>query len=93
MGFPECLATNAGTTLIRLTSVRGVPIFPFRSFLQHQLIVGLSHLETNETTRLAMEWASRWLFTNYVGFNNTGHMFEKVSFVAIEMNFCCNVFL
>lgn len=46
--------------------------------VQHMLIEGLEALGTPEAQRLALRWAQRWVFTNYVAFNGTGAMLEKV---------------
>lgn len=47
--------------------------------MQHMLVVGLANLGTPQADKVAVDWASKWVFTNYVTFNRTDAMFEKVS--------------
>lgn len=47
--------------------------------MQHMLIVGLDNLGDERTQKLAQSWAQRWVLNNYIGYKETGAMFEKVS--------------
>ena len=49
--------------------------------MQHILIVGLDNLDDERTKRIAQSWAQRWVQGNYLAFQDTGAMFEKVKFV------------
>lgn len=45
--------------------------------LQHMIIEGLLFSDSDEGKRLATTIAQRWIQTNFVVFNETGHMLEK----------------
>ncbi|KAK6617639.1 hypothetical protein RUM44_005227 [Polyplax serrata] len=45
--------------------------------LQHIMIIGLMNTGDESAKELAYELASRWVVSNYVAFNETGHMYEK----------------
>lgn len=42
------------------------------------MVSGLSNLGTQASLKLAREFASKWTYSNYLGFKNTQVMFEKV---------------
>lgn len=46
--------------------------------LQHILIVGLDNLGVKETQEKAQDWAQRWVLSNYLAYQETNAMFEKV---------------
>lgn len=46
--------------------------------LQFWLAEGLRNLDDENATALANKWTSRWTNTNYVSYNQTKVMFEKV---------------
>lgn len=46
--------------------------------LQHMVIVGLMNTGDIWAEELAFEIASRWVKSNFVAYNETGHMYEKV---------------
>lgn len=46
--------------------------------LQHMMIIGLMNTGDEWAQELAFEIANRWVKSNYVAYNETGHMYEKV---------------
>lgn len=46
--------------------------------LQHILIVGLDNLDDDRTKKIAESWAQRWVHGNFLAYQETGAMFEKV---------------
>jgi alpha,alpha-trehalase len=46
--------------------------------MQHMLIVGLDNLGDERTQKLAQSWAQRWVLGNYLAYQETGNMYEKV---------------
>lgn len=46
--------------------------------LQHIVISGLRSAGTPAATRLAYEWASRWIRSNFMAWDKKKSMFEKV---------------
>lgn len=51
--------------------------------LQHWLAEGLRALDDNKATELANKWTRRWTLSNYIAYNDTQVMFEKVSVLPI----------
>lgn len=47
--------------------------------MQHMLIVGLDNLGEESSKKMAEKWAQKWVFSNYVAYNDSKAMFEKVS--------------
>lgn len=47
--------------------------------LQSFLILGLQQTGVKKATELAEDLAGRWLRSNYIGYEENGNMFEKVS--------------
>ncbi|CAH1780168.1 unnamed protein product [Owenia fusiformis] len=45
--------------------------------MQHMIIEGLNMLNTNESKSIAQTLALTWLKSNYIGWRQTGYMFEK----------------
>lgn len=45
---------------------------------QHWVAEGLRQLNDEKATALANKWIQRWTLNNFVVFNNTGYMYEKV---------------
>lgn len=52
--------------------------------MQHMLIVGLNNLENEKTNQMAFNWASKWVYSNFVAYKPNRHMFEKVDIENIE---------
>lgn len=48
--------------------------------LQHWLAEGLRELDDNDATKLANKWTRRWTLSNYIAYNATKLMFEKVCY-------------
>lgn len=46
--------------------------------MQHMLIVGLDNLGDERTQKLAHDWAQKWVLSNYLAYNETNAMYEKV---------------
>lgn len=46
---------------------------------QHILIVGLDNLGDERSKKLAQSWAQRWVMGNYLAYEKTEAMYEKVS--------------
>lgn len=46
--------------------------------LVHMMIVGLNNTENLEAKNLALKIAEIWIRANYIGYNQTEAMFEKV---------------
>lgn len=42
------------------------------------VIVGLNNLGTYDAEYTALRWANLWVYSNYLAFERTGFMFEKV---------------
>lgn len=53
--------------------------------LQSFLVLGLYRTGTKEAVEYAETLARRWLMANYIGYEETGKMFEKVSFPCFFM--------
>lgn len=53
--------------------------------MQHMLIIGLSNLRTPEAEAVALRWAERWVYTNYVAYDRSRAMFEKYSAVEVGL--------
>lgn len=47
--------------------------------MQHMLVMGLDSLDNAEAKELAFSWAQRWVRGNYLTYNKTHSMFEKVA--------------
>lgn len=77
MGLSKRLATYAGSIYEELLKDHWCNNYCV--FLKHILISGLRNLETANAREMAFQWAAKWVYTNYVGFNKTGSMFEKVN--------------
>lgn len=45
---------------------------------QYLLSEGLRVLNDERATKLANKWTTRWVRSNYIAYNETGYMFEKV---------------
>lgn len=52
--------------------------------LQSFVIVGLHNTKVKEAMKFAAELAGRWLRSNYIGYEEYGTMFEKVSFSCVN---------
>lgn len=50
--------------------------------LQHWLSEGLRTLDDVNATNLANKWTNRWTLSNFIAFNETKAMFEKVIFIV-----------
>lgn len=46
--------------------------------MQHMLVVGLDNLGEPSTIKMAENWAQKWVFSNYVAYNESKAMYEKV---------------
>ena len=47
--------------------------------MQYMLIMGLDGLEHSKAAKeLAFKWADKWIRSNYLAYNSTKAMFEKV---------------
>lgn len=46
--------------------------------MQYMLIAGLDNLNDQRAKDLARSWATRWVHSNFIAFNETHSMFEKV---------------
>lgn len=46
--------------------------------LQHWVAEGLRSLDDENATKLANQWTRRWTLSNYIAYNETKYMFEKV---------------
>lgn len=55
--------------------------------LQHIVVKGLMNTGDEWAQELAYEIASRWVKSNFVAYNETGHMYEKVSRKNEKENF------
>lgn len=60
---------------------------------QHWVSEGLRKLDNKQTTALANKWTQRWTLNNFIVFNRTGYMYEKVKSksLCMETNFWCFV--
>lgn len=47
--------------------------------MQHILVVGLDNLKDARTTDLAYKWATKWVQSNFLGWDGHKEMYEKVS--------------
>lgn len=47
--------------------------------MQHMLIVGLENMEDERTSALAFKWATKWVHSNFIGWDKHKEMYEKVS--------------
>lgn len=47
--------------------------------MQYIIVEGLRNLEDDKTNDLAYSWTSRWVRSNYIAYNKTEAMYEKVS--------------
>lgn len=47
--------------------------------LQHVTIFGLEYSKSEKAKTVAFNLAKSWIYTNYVGFKETGFIYEKVS--------------
>lgn len=47
--------------------------------LQSMVIFGLQSTKSERAKRVALNFASSWVHTNYVGYNRTKTLFEKVN--------------
>jgi alpha,alpha-trehalase len=45
---------------------------------QYMLVWGLDNLNDNRTRQLAFKWAEKWVTSNYLAYQETNAMFEKV---------------
>lgn len=45
---------------------------------QYIMTEGLRALNDKRATELANKWTNRWVRSNYIAYNDTGYMFEKV---------------
>lgn len=52
--------------------------------LQYILVEGLRKLGTPEACRLSYKWASRWVRSNFIAYNRTGAMYEKVILIQLS---------
>ena len=60
------------------------------SSLQYIMIMGLDNTNDVGTKALAFQMAENWVRSNYIAFNETGTMYEKVSLVIILSGVSCN---
>lgn len=47
--------------------------------MQHMLVVGLENMEDPRTSDLAFKWATKWVHSNFLGWDSHKEMYEKVS--------------
>lgn len=52
--------------------------------LQYMVIMGLLNTGDVWAKELAFEMASRWVRSNFVAYNESGHMYEKVNLFLLE---------
>lgn len=60
--------------------------------MQYILIEGLRNLGTRRSLALAYKWSARWIRSNYIGYENTHVMFEKVGFLCRYIYVICICF-
>lgn len=49
---------------------------------QHWAAEGLRKLNNKRATELASKWTQRWTLNNFIVFNKTGYMYEKVTMMV-----------
>ncbi|KAF0751365.1 trehalase-like, partial [Aphis craccivora] len=54
--------------------------------LQSMIIFGLHSTRSEKAKQVALNLASSWVHTNFVGYNNTGTLFEKYSAITLGSN-------
>ncbi len=85
MGFPECMATDAGNLYIE--KITGFAVFYTLNFVystQHMLVEGLANLNDERARAMSLDWAARWTRSNFIGYQDSQVMYEKVSTNNIE---------
>lgn len=60
--------------------------------LQSMVIFGLQSTKSERAKKVAFNFANLWVYTNYVGYNQTRTLFQKVNQIIIDINNIIKVF-